>query len=75
MTVLASILAFPGIRVFVEDLVIRLIFSGALFHSDADPVYREKSLALMGQLQGATTEDAKRAILVQIQSLRKPSAT
>ncbi len=65
-------LAVPGVRIVVEDIIIRLITSGSLFSSSADPVYREKALGLMSQLGAAQTEEAKRAILVQIQALRKP---
>lgn len=71
---LGACLATPGIRSLVEDIIVRLIISGDLFHSDADPAYRKQSLALMSQLEADTTEEEKRATLKAIQDLRKPSA-
>lgn len=68
---IAGLLAFPAIRLFMEEVVIKLL-SELLTKSDQDPEFRKKFLTLSSQLAGATTEEGKRAILIQIRDLRNP---
>ena len=70
---LAALLSIPPVRLFLEDVVIR-VFSEVLLRSDQDPAFRTKFLDLSSQLAAAQTEGEKREILIKIRDLRKPAA-
>lgn len=70
---LAALLAIPPVRAFLEDVFLRM-FAEVLFRSDKDPQFKSQFVALSGQLVTATTEDQKRAILKEMQALRKSPA-
>lgn len=65
---IAGLLAIPAVRLFLEDVFMR-VFS-EIWSNSHDPEFRKQFLALSGKLSQAKTEEEKRAVLVEIRALR-----
>ncbi len=67
-SLITGLLALPAVRLFLEDLFLR-VFS-ELWSSSKDPEFKHEFLELSSQLATAETEEAKRNVLKQIRALR-----
>lgn len=68
------LISIPAVRTFCEALVLKGVHDVAaeiFFRNETDPVFRSNYLALAAKLKLATTVEEKRAVLTQLNALRR----